>query len=81
MIDAALITDADFARARRDPVYRHQLLAGSLELLLNELNRLHRADADAERARQIREGVGLALQLAELLQRLDLASSGTYQAA
>jgi hypothetical protein len=66
----ALVTDAELARARQDPAFRHQLVANSLELLLRELNRLRSAGSDATRARQIREGVDLAVRLADLLQRI-----------
>ena len=66
----ALVSDADLARARQDPAFRHQLISESLELLLGELNRLRSAEADATRARQIREGVNLAVKLADLLQRM-----------
>jgi hypothetical protein len=65
-----LVTDAELARARLDPSYRHQLVAGNLELLLAKLNRMRGAEVDSRSARQIREGVSLAVQLAELLQRI-----------
>src|SRR5262249_2735470 len=51
----ALVTDAELLRARQDPAFRHQLLAGNLEFLLEELNRLRRAGPDPKRARQIKE--------------------------
>ena len=62
--------DNDLARSRVDPAFRHRLVADSLELLLNELNRLRNDKTDAQRAKQIREGVNLAVQLAEILQRI-----------
>ena len=65
MRDIALVTDDDLARARVDPEFRHRLVADNLELLLNELNRLRSGKADAQRTKQIREGVDLAVQLAE----------------
>jgi hypothetical protein len=72
MRDIPLVTDADLERARNDPEFRHRLVADNLELLLNELNRLRNRDgADPKRARQIREGVDLAVQLADLLQRIE----------
>jgi hypothetical protein len=72
MREIALVTDDDLARARKDPEFRHRLVADNLELLLNELNRLrNRSGTDPKRARQIREGVGLAVQLADLLQRIE----------
>ena len=64
------LTDADLARARQDPAFRHQLVAEHLELLLRELNKLRSSAPDATRARQIREGVDLAVRLANLLQRI-----------
>jgi hypothetical protein len=78
---AALVTDADLARARQDPAFRHQLVANSLELLLRELNRLRSAGSDATRARQIREGVDLAVRLADLLQRIVGQGPGATRAA
>jgi hypothetical protein len=65
-----VVTDADLARARRDPAFRQQLVAESLELLISELNKLRDGATDSKRARQIREGGDLAVQLAELLQQL-----------
>jgi hypothetical protein len=70
MRDSALVTDDDLARSRVDPAFRHRLVADNLELLLNELNRLRNDRTDAQRAKQIREGVNLAVQLAEILQRI-----------
>jgi hypothetical protein len=81
MSGTALVTDDDLARARQDPEFRHQLVADSLELLLRELNRLRNGKSDAARARQIREGVELAVRLADLLQRLVGTPAGTSRAA
>ena len=67
----ALVTDDDLARSRVDPAFRHRLVADNLELLLGELNRLRSGKTDAQRAKQIREGVDLAVQLAEILQRIE----------
>ena len=72
MSDVALVTDDDLARAKLDPAYRHQLVADSLEMLLSELNRLRARPGVDKNASQIREGVDLAVKLAELLQRVDL---------
>jgi len=69
--DIALATDDNLARARVDPEFRHRLVAESLELLLNELNRLRSRKTDSKRSKQIREGVDLAVKLAELLQRIE----------
>ena len=67
MRDAPLVTDADLARAREDSVFRQQLVADYLELLLGQLNKLRALGADSARAGQIREGVDLAVKLADLL--------------
>ena len=77
------VTDADLERARRDPAFRQQLLAKSLDRLIVELNRLKSASTkiDATRARQIREGVQLAVKLAEILHKLSGKKPGKTQAA
>src|SRR5262245_1478324 len=71
MGEIPLATDDDLSRARVDPEFRHCLVASNLERLLSELNRLRTCKADAQQAKQIREGVDLAVQLAELLQRIE----------
>jgi hypothetical protein len=70
MRESVLVTDAELARARSDPAFRQQLVGDSLELLLAQLNKLRALGANPARARQIREGVDLAVKLADLLQRL-----------
>jgi hypothetical protein len=69
----ALVTDDDLARSRVDPEFRHRLVADNLELLLDQLKRLRNGKTDAQRSKQIREGVDLAVQLAEILQRIEQA--------
>jgi hypothetical protein len=64
-----LATDADRERARQDPEFRAQLLSESLDGLLSELNTLRAAASTPLRARQIKEGVDLAVKLASLLQK------------
>jgi hypothetical protein len=70
------VTDDDLARARRDPQFKHGLLASSLDCLLTKLNKLHDAQADGSNgadpavARQIREAVDLAVQLADRIREL-----------
>jgi hypothetical protein len=66
------VTDADLERARREPAFRQQLVAKSLDQLIIELNRLKSASSkiDATRAKQIREGAQLAVKLAEILHKL-----------
>jgi hypothetical protein len=71
MRSVALVTDDDLARSRVDPEFRHRLVADNLELLLNQLNRLRNGKTDVSRAKQIREGVDLAVRLAEILQRIE----------
>ena len=77
MSEAAFVTDDDLARARVDPAFRHHLVADNLDMLLSELNKLRqRTGSDMASARQIREGVDLAVKLADLLQRLELNRVG-----
>lgn len=66
------VTEEDLVRARSDPAFRQRLLAQNLDRLIVELNRLKSANAkiDVTRARQIREGVQLAVKLAEILNKL-----------
>jgi hypothetical protein len=72
-VDSYFVTDHDLARARRDPEFREKLLASNLDYLLVALARL-RASGSAEHpgpAEQIREGVQLAVKLADMLQKED----------
>ena len=65
-----LVTEDDLARARRDPAFRQQLLAQNLDLLLEALNKARRNNGpNPKTAGQIREGVDLAVKLADRLQR------------
>lgn len=65
-----LVTDDDLARARRDPEFRQQFLAQNLDLLLEALKRARRnSSPNPNTASQIREGVDLAVKLADCLQR------------
>jgi hypothetical protein len=66
-----LVSEGDLERARSDPEFRQQLLADNLERLLQALNDMRKVpDNDsADAKRQIREGVDLAVKLAERLQR------------
>ncbi len=64
------VSEDDLARARQDPGFRQQMLAEHLERLLDALNRMRRANNDSpQAARQIREGVDLAVKLADRLQQ------------
>jgi hypothetical protein len=69
----ALVTDEELARARVDPEFRHRLVADNLERLLGELKRLRSGKPNARSLKHIREGVDLAVRLAELLQRIERA--------
>jgi hypothetical protein len=73
MRETALVDEESLARARADPEFRHRLVADNLEVLLKELNRLRSGKTDARRQKLIREGVDLAVKLAELLQRIERA--------
>lgn len=65
-----LITADDLARARNDAAFRQQLLAENLERLLDALNKMRKtSDTSPQAARQIREGVDLAVKLADRLQQ------------
>jgi hypothetical protein len=64
-----LVTEDDLARARRDPGFRQQMLAENLDRLLEALNKMRKSsNLKADAARQIREGVDLAVKLADRLQ-------------
>ena len=63
-------TEQDLARARSDAAFRQQLLQDNLEWLLDALKQMRRADDPSpESARQMREGVDLAVKLADRLQQ------------
>jgi hypothetical protein len=65
-----LVSEDDLARARHDPAFRQQMLASNLEVLLAALNKMRREKSDSpDAAAQIREGVDLAVELADRLQR------------
>jgi hypothetical protein len=66
---SGLVSEDDLARARTDTAFRQRLMAESLDRLLALLNNMRReSDESPERARQIREGVALAVKLADRLQ-------------
>jgi hypothetical protein len=64
---ADLVTDEDLARARKDPDFRQKFMADHLDRLLEALNVARRSASNPARAKQIREGVDLAVKLAEIL--------------
>lgn len=67
---ATLVTEADLARARTDPAFRHQLMAQSLEALIAALHRARRGEFRPETVRQIKEGTDLAVTLADRIQKI-----------
>ncbi|HET7680382.1 MAG TPA: hypothetical protein VFK79_09645 [Xanthobacteraceae bacterium] len=70
MVDFTAVTEEDLERARQDPAFRRKLLSDNLEVLLLTLNKMRSAGStlDKAAARQIRDGVDLAVKLADLLQ-------------
>jgi hypothetical protein len=67
----APVTDAELARARSDPDFRQQLLSQNLDILLAQLKKLRNGPPPTKTdpgTYQIREGVELAVKLAELIQ-------------
>ena len=78
---SALVTEDEFDRARQDPEFRQKLMVDKLDQLLEEIARLRETKPapDSDTARQIREGVDLAVQLADLLQKA--AETGSPRAA
>jgi hypothetical protein len=64
-----LVTEEDLARARGDAEFRHKMMATNLDRLLEALNTLrHAKTASPEDVRHLREGVDLAVKLADRLQ-------------
>jgi hypothetical protein len=74
-----VVTDNDLARARSDPAFRQKLLTESLEILLGRIKKLRGAVNSAPPIddKQLREGVELAVRLAELIQNADTRHNGT----
>jgi hypothetical protein len=65
-----LVSDQDLANARSDTAFRQQMMADNLERLLAALKKLRNvANPDPQSARQLREGVELAVILADRLQK------------
>jgi len=67
------ITNQDIERSRADPRFKQVLLAKVREQLLAALYRLQHApaNADADDARDLREGALMAVQLADLIRSID----------
>jgi|EndMetStandDraft_8_1072994.scaffolds.fasta_scaffold682707_2 hypothetical protein len=78
-----LVTEEDLARARSDPVFRQRFYADHLDRLLERLNEMRKAGADQpERARLIKEGVDLAVKLADRLNtKANMAKNSSGRAA
>ncbi len=65
----APVTDAELAQAREDPAFRNRLLTRNLEILLGKLQKQRQTpNAATASAAQMREGVTLAVRLAEMIQ-------------
>jgi hypothetical protein len=67
----APVTDAELVRARTDPEFRRRLLSQNLDALLAGIQKLRNGSSSVPGdsvAGQIREGVELAVKLAELIQ-------------
>jgi hypothetical protein len=65
----APVTEDELARARTDPAFRQKLLSQNMEALLAGIKKLRKAPAaNGPGDKQIREGVELAVRLAELIQ-------------
>jgi hypothetical protein len=76
------VTDDDLARARSDPAFRQKLLTDSLETLLAKMQKLRKSAPSAVSSGegQLREGVELAVRLAELIQKVDGQPGGETRA-
>jgi hypothetical protein len=69
MVTYAPVTEDELARARTDPAFRQKLLGLNMEALLAGIKKLRKAPATIGTGdKQIREGVELAVRLAELIQ-------------
>jgi hypothetical protein len=65
----APVSEDELARARTDPAFRHKLLSKNMEALLSGLKQARKSpNSGGTGAEQIREGVQLAVRLAELIQ-------------
>jgi hypothetical protein len=65
----APVTEDELARARTDLAFRQKLLSQNMEALLAGIKKLRKAPAATGTGdKQIREGVELAVRLAELIQ-------------
>jgi hypothetical protein len=78
-----LVTEDDLARARQDPEFRQRYYADHLDRLLEKLNDLRKSGSeDPVRAQMIKEGVDLAVQLADRLNtKANIAKKADSEAA
>ena len=67
-----LVTAEELVQARSDADFRQKFLAFHLERLLEALKLLRNSEPNAETARQLREGVQLAVKIADRLQEAAL---------
>jgi hypothetical protein len=67
-----LVTAEELVQARNDADFRQKFLAFHLERLLEALKLLRNSEPNAETARQLREGVQLAVKIADRLQETAL---------
>ena len=68
------VTEADLSRARTDPAFRQRFLQQSLDALLGRLQKERQMPTTtAAKPSQMREGVTLAVRLAELIQTAEAA--------
>jgi hypothetical protein len=74
----APITEDEFARASGDLVFRRALMARALSLLLGRIAQLRaaRPAAHSAAARQLRDGIDLAVSLSDRLQGLTKTLDG-----
>jgi hypothetical protein len=68
------VTDAELARAREDSAFKQRLLQQTLDALLTGMQRQRHARRSPPASEaQMREGVTLAVRLAEMIQAADAA--------
>ncbi len=72
MSNGFAVTEAELARARRDPEYKQRLLTATLDLLLSEMQRHKGAAAhDPRMSSAMREAAELAARVADIIRDLD----------
>jgi hypothetical protein len=65
------ISEADIVRSREDPRFKQVLLARSLEQLLGSLHRLQHSSHLSASPQHLREGVLVAVDLADRIRAID----------